>query len=262
MSLIIALLLGFVQGIAEFLPISSSGHLILLGKIFGIQNDILSISIFLHFATLFAIIFVFRKYILEMIKNPLSKESVNLYIATLPTFLIVLFYKSYLEDIFTSSILLPLGFLVTALLLLFTYFISQKKEKKQSYLKEFTEIKKSSAILMGVAQGFAVLPGISRLGITFCTGILSGEKREDVTRFSFILSIPIVLASVVYDLVKGGGSIINTNQNIFPLFLSFMTAFCVGLISIQFILKVMKNGKYYWFALYLIVLSIVSFFII
>jgi undecaprenyl-diphosphatase len=178
MSWIIAIILGLVQGIAEFLPISSSGHLTLVSKIFGSQENILLISVLLHFATLFAVVFTFRKYIWELIKHPLSKEAINLYIATIPTVLIVLFFKSCLSDYFESSKLLPFGFLITAILLLFTYLIVGKKNEYEK------QINKKSALLMGIAQGFAALPGISRSGATICTGLLSGEKREETVRFS------------------------------------------------------------------------------
>jgi undecaprenyl-diphosphatase len=257
MSLLIAILLGLIQGITEFLPVSSSGHLNLISKIFGIQNDIIFISVMLHFATLFAVVFAFRKQIWEMIKHPLSKEAINLYIATIPTVLLVLFYKTCLDNFFSNQKLLPFGFLITAILLLFTFFMAgnkfQNKEKP---------IEKKSAFLMGFAQGFAVLPGISRSGSTICTGLLSGEKREETTKFSFILSIPIILASVVYELVTEDVSSVFSLEMITPLVFSFITAFIVGIASIKFMLKIMKNAKYYWFSIYLFAIAIVSFFII
>src|SRR5574344_2144193 len=117
MSWILAIILGLVQGIAEFLPISSSGHLTLVSKIFGSQENTLLISVLLHFATLFAVIFTYRKYIWELIKHPFSKDAINLYIATIPTILIVIFFKLCLNDYFESSKLLPFGFLITAILL-------------------------------------------------------------------------------------------------------------------------------------------------
>lgn len=261
MSLIVAVLLGIVQGIAEFLPVSSSGHLMLLGKVFGIQNDIFSISILLHFATLFAVIFAFRKEIWEMLKRPLSKNSINIYLATIPTFIVVLLYKLYLEDLFGVYKLLPFGFLITALLLFLTYLLSNNKRKTQ-YSEDLIPIKKSSAILMGVAQGFAVLPGISRLGATMCTGILAGEDEGVSVKFSFLLSIPIILASMANELIKGGFSNVSNIQKVLPLILSFSLAFAVGLLSIQFMLNIVKKGRYFLFSIYLFVISIISFFVI
>lgn len=262
MTLIVAFLLGLIQGIAEFLPISSSGHLVLLSKIFGIQNNIFLISILLHFATLFVIVFSFRKQIWDMIKRPLSKDAINLYLATVFTFLLVVFYKVCLGDFFENSKLLPFGFLATAMLLLLTYFLTKNTERNNQYSKDYLTIKKSSATLMGIAQGFAVLPGISRLGSTMCVGMLTGENKNKVVEFSFILSIPIILASLIYEVFRGSFSSLSSTQNVFPLIVAFLTAFFVGLIFIKLMLKVVEKGKYYWFSVYLIILSIFSFFII
>ncbi len=257
MSLIVALILGLVQGIAEFLPISSSGHLILISKLFGVENNVLLISVLLHLATLFVIIFTFRKYIWELIKHPFSKESVKFYIATIPTVLIVIFFKIILNNYFENSKLLPFGFLITGTLLLFTYLIS---EKKNEYQKD--QIKKKSAFIMGIAQGFAVLPGISRSGSTICAGLLSGEKREETARFSFVMSIPIILASLIYELITENISIIATSNMLAPILVSLVTAFMVGLLSVKIMLKIIKNAKYYWFSIYLFAISIVSFFVV
>lgn len=257
MSVLIAILLGLVQGITEFLPVSSSGHLTLVSKIFGVQNGVAFISVMLHFATLFAVIFAFKKYIWEMIKNPFLKEAVNIYIATIPTVLIVLFYKTYLDNFFTNSKLLPFGFLTTAVLLLLTFLMAGNKTQKKEKI-----IEKKSAFLMGFAQGFAVLPGISRSGATICTGLLSGEKREETTRFSFIMSIPIIIASVIYELITEDISAIANVDMIAPLIFAFITSFIIGLVSIKFMLKIMKNAKYYWFSIYLFILAIASFFIV
>lgn len=258
MSLLIALLLGLIQGIAEFLPISSSGHLTIVSKIFGIQNDILLISVLLHFATLFAVIFTFRKYIWELIKHPLSKQAINLYIATIPTILIVIFFKLYMNNFFENSKILPMGFLFTAMLLLLTYIILGKNKES----KKINEVKKSSALLMGITQGFAIIPGISRAGSTICTGLLSGEQRKATTRFSFIMSIPIIIASLIYELITTDISVIATTNIIVPLIVSFLTAFIVGLFSIKIMLKVMEKAKYYWFAIYLFIVAVVSFFVV
>lgn len=258
MSILIAILLGIVQGIAEFLPVSSSGHLTLVSKLFGIQNDIVFVSVLLHFATLFVIVFTFRKEIWEMIKHLLSKEAKNIYIATIPTVLLVLFYKTCLNDFFGNSKLLPFGFLATAMFLLLTYFIAGNKKEKINYKDQ--AMNKKSAFLMGFAQGFAVLPGISRSGATICTGLLSGEKREETTRFSFIMSIPIIIASVAYELFTESVSI--SGIGVAPLIVSFITAFIVGLIFIKLMLKIMKKAKYYWFSIYLIIIAVASFFIV
>lgn len=257
MSLIVALILGLVQGVAEFLPISSSGHLTLISKLFGVENNILLTSVLLHFATLFVVAFTFRKYIWELIKHPFSKESVKFYIATVPTVLIVIFFKIILNNYFENSKILPFGFLLTGMLLLFTYLINERKNEYKN-----NQINKKSAFIMGIAQGFAVLPGISRSGSTICAGLLSGEKREETARFSFVMSIPIILASVIYELITEDISTIAISSMIAPILISLLTAFIVGLFSVKMMLKIVKNAKYYWFSIYLFIISIASFFIV
>jgi undecaprenyl-diphosphatase len=202
-------------------------------------------------------VFAFRKHIWELIKHPLSKQAINLYIATIPTVIIVLFYKGFLGDLFQATKLLPFGFFITATLLLFTYLILGKKKEV-----DYKEINKNSAFLMGISQGFAVLPGISRSGATICTGLLSGEKREETTRFSFIMSIPIILASLIYELATEDVSSIVATETIAPLIFAFITAFIVGIFSIKLMLKIMQNAKYYWFSIYLYIIGALSFFIV
>lgn len=192
------------------------------------------ISVLLHFATLFAVVFTFRKHVWELIKHSLSKEAINLYIATIPTVLIVLFFKSCLSDYFESSKLLPFGFLITAILLLFTYLIVGKKNEYEK------QINRKSALLMGISQGFAALPGISRSGSTICTGLLSGKKREETVRFSFIMSIPIIIASVVYELFTTDISVIANSNMVAPIILSTIIAFVVGIFSIKLMLRIIK----------------------
>ena len=257
MSLLIALLLGLIQGIAEFLPISSSGHLTLVGKIFGIQNDILLFSVLLHFSTLFAVLFTFRKYIWELIKHPFSKEAINLYIATIPTILIVIFFKTYMNNFFEILNFTNGIFIYCNVVAINLYYLGKNKEREKT-----NEIKRNSALLMGITQGFAIIPGVSRAGSTICTGLLSGEQRKATTRFSFVMSIPVIIASLIYELITTDISVIATTNIIAPLLVAFFTAFIVGLFAIKIMLKVMENAKYYWFALYLLVISIVSLFVV
>ena len=135
MTLWVALILGIVQGLTEFLPVSSSGHLTLLNKIFGIEGNTLILTILLHVATLFAVFFVLRKEIWQLIRHPFSLEARNLYIATIPTILIVLLSKGFLEDEFSSARLLPYFFILTAVILAVTNIIDERNKKRN--LKTF-----------------------------------------------------------------------------------------------------------------------------
>ena len=257
MTILVALILGLVQGLTEFLPVSSSGHLMLLNQIFKIEGDFLFISIVLHLATLFAIVIVFYKEIWQLIKHPFSKQAINLYIATIPTVTIVLLFKAFIEKFFNNASLLPFCFMFTAFLLVITQFLSNKKQVDFN-----KQIKTSSAFIMGISQGFAVIPGISRSGSTICTGLILGEEREQTAKFSFLMSIPIIFASLLYEIIFTDSVITIKTVGVLPLLIAFLSAFLVGILSIKFMLRVVKNSKYYYFSIYLIALSILSFFII
>lgn len=257
MTILIALILGLVQGLTEFLPVSSSGHLMLLNQIFNIDGDFLFVSIVLHLATLLAIVIVFYKDIWQLIRHPFSKQAVNLYVATIPTIVIVLIFKAFIEGFFNDASLLPFCFMFTAFLLLVTHFLSNKKST--DFNRKF---KTSSALIMGISQGFAVIPGISRSGTTICTGLILGEERQQTAKFSFLMSIPIILASLIYEIVfTDSASTINA-VGVLPLLIAFFSAFLVGIFSIKFMLKIVQESKYYYFSIYLIALSILSLFVI
>ena len=263
MSIWIALVLGIVQGLTEFLPVSSSGHLTLLNKIFGISGNTLLLTILLHLATLFAVFYVLRKEIWQLICHPFSRQAKNLYLATIPTVAIVLLSKGFLEDSFASAKLLPYCFLITAALLLFTYFLGKKNQQKVfEYPTVGFKNNIRTSVVMGVAQGLAVLPGISRSGSTICAGLLSGEKRENVAKFSFLMSIPIILASMLYEIIKGDFGVVSQKGMALPIIVAFLSAFIVGILSIKLMLKVVEKAKYYWFSIYLVALAILAFFVV
>ena len=258
MTILVALILGIVQGLTEFLPVSSSGHLMLLNEIFQIEGDFLLLSILLHLATLFAVIFVFFKDILNLIKKPFSKNAISLYIATIPTIIIVLIFKVFIENMFENASLLPFCFMLTALLLLITHFLSNKNietdfNKTVSY---------KNAFIIGISQGLAVIPGISRSGSTICTSLMLGESRETSAKFSFLMSIPIILASLFYEIIFSNSSLSLSEIGILPLIVSFLSAFLIGIFSIKFMLKIVKKSKYYYFSIYLVIISFVSLWLI
>lgn len=256
MSFIYAIVLGIVQGLTEFLPVSSSGHMLLVNKIFGESGDFLFIAILLHLATLLAVIIVFRKEVWYLIRHPFSKEMKKLVVATIPTVIIVLIFESFIDNAFSGG-LLPFCFLITALLL----FIVDIKKSNPTKIEKGISYK--SAFLMGVVQGVAILPGISRSGSTICTGLLAGEKREEVAKFSFLMSIPIIIASMLYEIL---GAIINNTPifvgSAFPVILAFIVSFLVGIFAIKVMLKIVSKAKYFGFCIYLIIIAILSFFII
>lgn len=248
MKILALFFLGLVQGLTEFLPVSSSGHLVLFSKIFGIEES-LFVSIMLHVATLLSILFVFRKDVWHMLRHPFSKETMMLVVATIPTCILCLLLMPIIKMSF-SGMLLPICFLVSAVLLFTSERLSKNKNQKEMSFK--------SAFWIGVAQGFAVFPGVSRSGTTISGGLFCGNKKEDVTKFSFLMSIPIIILSMfmeIVEIVMGGQAL---NISVIGLVVAFITAFLTGIFAIKIMLKLTKNSKLKYFAFYLILMSVIS----
>lgn len=253
-----AIALGIVQGLTEFLPVSSSGHLVFFQKIFNVDlegNDML-FDIMLHLGTLVAVCAVFYKDILKLFERPF-KQLFYLLIATVPAAVAGFFLDDWIEQTFYGGAFLAVGFLITAAEL-FAAELYAKKAKKSLPLN--TKI----ALSMGFAQMVAILPGISRSGSTIVSGTLAGGKREEVANFSFLLSVPVILGSFVVSIVKGisngeiASAIIRGGANLgWCVFFGVVTSALSGLFAIKVMIKAIKKANYKWFALYLILLSVV-----
>lgn len=235
--------IGFIQGLTEFLPISSSGHIVLFGSMFNLDN-LLLISVVAHIGTLFAVIFCYRKRLYTLIRHPFNKTNLNLIIATIPTVILVLLFNTFFEDSFSTKTLIW-GFLISAVLLFIADF-------KKDSMKPIT---KRSALYMGLAQGLALLPGISRSGSTLVCGLLVGVEKNEALDFSFLMSIPIIIASAVYESFKLFSAQITINW--LGIFVVMITSFTFGILSIKIMLKLVKKNKLYFFSIYLIVLSLI-----
>lgn len=248
-----AIVLGAVQGFSEFLPISSSGHLILLQHWFGIKDNVLFYSIMLHIGTLIPVIVVLFRQILDMFKRPFSRFGLWV-LATIPAGIVGLILKFAvdLDAIFTSNIwLLGITFLLTAGELAFAEVYSKRKEMANG-------INVKSSIIMGFGQALAVVPGMSRSGTTITAGCLAKVNREDNATFTFIMSIPIILAAVVLegvDCIKQGNI---GDINVGALLLGILTATVCGYIAIKFMLKLIKKANYKWFSVYLVLLAVAT----
>ncbi len=236
------ILIGIIQGITEFLPISSSGHIVLFGSMFELDNLML-VSIIAHIGTLFAVIFCYRKRIFELVRRPFNKTNLNLIIATIPTIIIFLLFNSFFEESFSTKTLVW-GFLISAVFLLIADF---KKESMRP-------VKKSSALYMGISQGLALIPGISRSGSTLVCGLLVGVNKQEALDFSFLMSIPIIIASAVYESIKLFALQITIDW--IGIFTVMVTSFIFGILSIKIMLRLVKKNKLYYFSIYLIVLSL------
>ena len=240
--------LGLIQGLTEFLPVSSSGHLVLFSKLFGVEES-LFISILLHVATLFSICVVFYKDIWHMICHPFSRETMNLVVATIPTCVIALVFMPLIKISFAGE-LLPICFLLSAILLL----LSEKFSKRTTH----KELSYRNALIMGIAQGFAVFPGLSRSGTTISAGLFSGAQKSEVAKFSFLMSVPIVFLSLLLEIYEIVVQKTVIEIEILPTIIAFLTSFLTGIFSIKLMIKLTTNKNLKWFAYYLIFISIFS----
>jgi len=240
--------LGLVQGLTEFLPVSSSGHLILLQHL-GVGEESLAFDLLLHVATLLAVCIVYRKKLWELIRHPLSHETLMLLLASVPTAVIAFAIRLLLDDY--GKLFLPFGFMVTSALLI----TGQLFKKKADSLV----INPKKAIIAGVVQGIAAFPGISRSGSTISSLLIMKTHPEKAGDFSFLLSIPIILGSALVELIAFDGY---RSINYLAAFIGMALAFFGGILAIKVFLRLLKNGSLIPFAVYTFALSIVSFVIL
>lgn len=236
-----AIFLGLVQGLAEFLPISSSGHLLLFESLFGITDGGLLLTLILHLATLLAVVVVYRQRLWQMIRHPWSKATLQLVVATLITCSLVLAFHDVIDRLFNLQFL-PFLFILCGVYLLLPTMLKPKHNQRSW----------CHAVMMGFAQGVAVVPGLSRSGLTITTGRLAGMPTADATDFSFIMSLPIILASLVYELLRGGSL---QALGLGSVTLAFVTAFVSGVLAIKFMLNITRKIDLRWFAVYLLILG-------
>lgn len=257
-----AVILGFVQGLTEFLPVSSSGHIAFLQGVFGINDSdtALFFTIILHLGTLVAVCSVFWRDILALFKKPF-KTLGYLIIATVPAGITGILFKIFdLDDIFFGRymwVCLAVFFFSTAVLLLVTEIVAKRREN-------LLPLSFKTVIPMGLAQAVAVLPGISRSGSTICAGTLAGCQKEEVAKFSFIMSIPVILGSFIVELASGiasgeiGQSFSEGGATLgWSVALGFIVSAAAGLFAIKIMLKVIKKANYKWFSAYLTAMSVI-----
>jgi len=256
MSIFIALVLGIVQGLTEFLPVSSSGHLILLQHVFELPSDMLLFNIVLHIATLCAVLIMFRKKIWQLVRHPWNKTNLCLVISTAITCTLVVLFKDLIDRTFHISVL-PFAFMATAIILFMTSFVGGQSSKPK-LLGTPNHVTYQSAIFVGIAQAIAVVPGLSRSGTTISTLLFTGTKREQAAEFSFLMSIPIIIASFAYELMDVGS---NIAIDIVPTAVAFVAALLSGIIAIKFMLAIIRRVKFHWFSYYLVILAMICLFL-
>ena len=248
MNILQAAILGIVQGLTEFLPVSSSGHLVLFQKILGTQTSSLFFDTMLHLGTLVAVVFVFWKDIVEILRHPLKKPFWLLVVATVPAILAALLFGDFFEGAYEGKFL-AFGFLTTGLLLAVAELVSEISMRKRLNMKF------SDAVIIGCMQAVAILPGVSRSGSTLTGGLFCGIERNKAANFAFLMSVPVILGSVVYqgyDIVKTGAQI----TDVVPTIVGVVFAAVSGFFAVRFMLGVIKKHKLIGFAIYVAILGI------
>ncbi len=250
MSILEAIILGIVQGLAEFLPISSSGHLVLTKNVLGIQESNMFFDVLLHIGTLIPIFIVYWKDIWELIKKPFQKYVYLLVIATIPAVVITLLFEETFETLFQGTIFLGVGFIITGTLLLFT-------DRPRTLTKKDKNITYIDALIIGVFQGFAITPAVSRSGSTITASILRGLDRETAAKFSFLMSIPAIGGAFVLQLFKlfTGEFYINQSDMI-PYIAGFFASMLSGYLAIRFMLVLIKKAKLKYFSYYVYTIGV------
>lgn len=265
----IIIILGLVQGASEFLPISSSGHLVLFYNILGVKENTMLLSVVLHVATLVAVLLCYRKELWVMLKHPFCKTNLKLVVATIPTIVLALALNNLVEITFGNNFII-IGFLITAILLLISQVIDNRNKKICSVYhdninknivngRDMTNLNVSykQAILIGIAQGLAVFPGISRSGSTIATSLILGVKKDDAADFSFLLSIPVILGGLLKEIINCSRGNVVLNFQPFNIAVGCICTFLSGLFCIKLMLKMVKRQNLSWFSFYLVILSIV-----
>jgi len=249
MELIDIVFLGILQGLTEFLPVSSSGHLVLGQYLLGIKSPGNTLEILFHLGTLGSVVFVFfdeiKHIVLTIDKKPTQELLVFISISTLPAMVIGFIFRHDLNKIFDSINSVGYALFITGVILIISTF-SRNKNKKYSFL---------SSIIIGLAQAVAIIPGISRSGFTITASLLLGISPKKSAKFSFLLSIPIIFGAGLL------GTIDLQNGDIFTLstiLAAFLSSFLIGVIALKTLLKLLEHGKFYFFGIYCITIGVIS----
>jgi undecaprenyl-diphosphatase len=261
MNIFYAVLLGVIQGLTEFLPISSSGHLVLFQKIFGVEEPTMLFDIMLHVGTLIAVFVVLWKDIWAILRKIIQPLTAYLIIATIPTVVFALVFRDSLEKAFETGQFLGAAFLATSALLvvaeLFSRrFTSGKFASTGNGLKKAGEMNWLDALVIGIMQGIAIIPGISRSGATLSGALSRRLNRDFAARFSFLLSIPAILGAAVFhlkDLVKGNETAVeaaSTGIGTAAIIAGTLSAAIVGFFAVRFMLKIIREKSLWGFAIY------------
>ena len=263
-----AILLGLVQGLTEFLPVSSSGHLMIVRELLGVDGEgFLDFTVTVHFATVIATLVVFWKAVWQLLKgffqfkyNDETDYIFKILVSLIPVAIIGFFFKDSVESLFGEGLLpVGIGLCITAALLLWSDFSGKKPVVKPREVRN--GISYFQAFLVGLGQAVAVAPGISRSGTTIATGLVSGVKREVMAQFSFLMVLIPILGEQLLDILKAfldGGSFGGAVE-VLPLALGFVAAFASGLFACKAMVALVRRARLSWFALYCLIVAILIF---
>ena len=259
MSWLEALILGIVQGLTEYLPVSSSGHLAIGSYLFGIDGaDNLTFTILVHVATVLSTFVVLWSEIDWILKglfkfkmNDETKYFLNILVSMIPIGIVGVFFKDKVEEIFGSGLLIVgCMLLLTAAMLIFSYYTKPRQKEKISW---------KDALVIGIAQACAVMPGLSRSGSTIATGLLLGNKKESLAQFSFLMVIPPILGEALLDVMKMmKGEDVFGSISTLPLVVGFLAAFISGCIACKWMISIVKRGKLIYFGIYCAIVGVVT----
>lgn len=271
MGYIEAIVLGLVQGLSEFLPISSSGHLALLQNLFEINEDkVIFFAVLLHIGTLVSIFIVYHKDIYALIKElfllfkdiftgkglrieerPIRKLGIMIIVSSIPTAIMGLLFSDYIDKIFGSLTVIAICWIITGFILLFS-------EKLKNNKKEIEGMKYRNAIFIGICQGLAIMPGISRSGSTIVGSLVTGLKREFAVEFAFLISIPAILGSAILEFPKAIKAGIEPST-IGPMIVGFLVAAISGYFAITTMIKIVSKHKMRYFSYYVWIIGLGTF---
>ncbi len=247
METVQAILLGIVQGLTEFLPVSSSGHLQIAKELLGVEIDHnITFDVLLHAATVLSTLVVMWREIARLLAGLFSRRFnaeqafvLKILLSMIPAGVAGICFAEQIETLFSSLAFVGAMLLVTAALLAFAYYARPRMKEEISY---------RDAFLIGCAQAAATLPGLSRSGSTIATGLLLGNRRESVANFSFLMVIPVILGKMLLDLLSGEMGAMQLAPS--TLAAGFLAAFVTGCLACKFMIEIVKRGKLIWFALY------------
>ena len=252
MNWIEALVLGLIQGLTEYLPVSSSGHLAIGQALFGMEDgaDNLMFTVAVHVATVLSTLVILWSEIDWILKglfkfkmNDETKYALNIVVSMIPVGIVGVFFKDTVEEIFGSGLLVVgICLLLTATLLTFSYLAKPRQKENISW---------KDALIIGIAQACAVLPGLSRSGSTIATGLILGNKKESLAQFSFLMVIPPILGEALLDVMKAvKGEAVLGGIDTLPLCIGFLAAFISGCFACKWMINIVKKGKLIYFGIY------------